>query len=59
MWKDPIVEEVREARGKVFADCDYDMKKFGDRLKNSEKKHSNRIVTKEDLIRMDREQNMG
>ena len=28
MWKDKIVEEVRKNREKIFADFNYDMKKY-------------------------------
>jgi hypothetical protein len=28
MWKDPIVEKVRKTREKIFAELDYDIKKY-------------------------------
>ena len=31
MWNDPIVEEVRKNRQKIFAECDYDLHKLFER----------------------------
>ena len=36
MWKDPIVEEVREAGAKLAKNCDYSFKKLGKMLKAGE-----------------------
>jgi hypothetical protein len=35
-WKDEIVEEVRSVREQLFADCDYDLEKLTDRLRQEE-----------------------
>ena len=32
-WTDEIVAEVRSAREQLFAACDYDLKKFAERLR--------------------------
>lgn len=47
MTSDPIVQEVREARVRLFAECHDDLEKLMDRLEASEKKDSVRIVTPE------------
>ena len=38
-WKDPIVEEVRAARQRLFAACEYDLDKLARRLLQDEIKH--------------------
>jgi len=38
MWKDPIVEEVREAGAKLAKKCNYDLKKFAQMLRAGEKR---------------------
>jgi len=47
MNKDPIVDEIRKIRQKIFANCDLDLNKLMDFLKVAEKKDRNRIITKE------------
>ena len=49
MMKDPIVEEVRRAREKIFAECDYDLNKLMERIKRAEEKHKDRLVSYEDV----------
>jgi hypothetical protein len=48
---DPIVDEVRAVRLAIFAECDYDMKKLLDRLEERQKRHGDRLVTKEEWMR--------
>lgn len=50
MKQDPIVEEIRQARAKLLAECDGDLKKLLDRLQSSEEKHHDRVV-KIDTVR--------
>ena len=38
MWKDPIVEEVREAGAKLAKKCNYDLSKFAKMLRAGEKR---------------------
>ena len=38
MWKDPIVEEVREARAELAKKCDYDIEKISKMIKAGEKR---------------------
>lgn len=47
--KDPIVEEVRRVREKIFAECDNDLDKLMERLKEAESLDKDRLVTKEML----------
>lgn len=49
MNKDPIVEEVREARQKIFEKCGQDLDRLLDWLKGEEKQDSGRIVSFEEL----------
>ena len=35
MWKDPIVEEVRAAGGKIAEECDYDVHKMAERFRKA------------------------
>jgi hypothetical protein len=44
-WKDPIVEEVRAAREKLFAACDYDLDKLGKHLQEHELKYGRATVS--------------
>ncbi len=45
MKNDPIVEEVREARQKIFEKCDQDLDRLLDWLKGEEKQDLDRIVS--------------
>ena len=47
MRDDPIVTEVREARAKLMAECGYDLDGLFVRIKELEKQHPERVVTKE------------
>ena len=49
MIRDPIVEEVREARARIFAECGDDLGKLMDRLQAAESQHQDRIVTRDML----------
>ncbi len=45
MIHDPIVEEVRQARQKILADCGGDLDKLLDRLKAAEAQDRGRVVS--------------
>ena len=45
MWKDKIVEQVRKNREKIFAEFDYDMKKYSEYIIESQKKYKDRLVS--------------
>lgn len=45
MMRDPIVDEIRQARQKMLADCGDDLDKLLDRLKAAENQDRNRIVS--------------
>ena len=47
MTKDPIVEEVRNARAKLFEECGEDIEKLMDRLKEQENQDKARLVSKQ------------
>lgn len=47
--KDPIVEEVRQARRKLFEKCGNDLDKFMDYIEERQKEHGDLLVTQEDL----------
>jgi hypothetical protein len=44
-WTDEIVAEVRSAREQLFADCDYDLEKLADRLRQAEGAGGRAVVT--------------
>ena len=46
MNKDPIVEEVRNAREKLFKECGEDLERFLHRLKEQERQDRDRLVSK-------------
>ena len=45
MKNDPIVDEVRRARAKIFAACDHDLDKLLDSYQQAEKKDQERVVS--------------
>lgn len=49
MFKDPIVEKVRRTRKKIFAEFDYDMKKYLKYIIEEQNKHPERLVTLEQM----------
>ena len=50
-WTDPIVNEVRLAREKIWKECNYDINQLYKLLKEKEKNHAHRIVHKGELLR--------
>ncbi len=48
--KDPIVEEIREIRRQIEAENDGDFKKIFQKISESQKKHSNKIVSRKPRI---------
>ena len=51
MRQNPIVQETRQARAKLFAECNEDLDKLMERLKASEEQDRDRVVTMETLQR--------
>jgi hypothetical protein len=51
MIHDPIVEEVRRVREKLYAEFDNDLSKYAEHLRAEESKERNRIVGKEEVLR--------
>ncbi len=49
MTNDPIVEEVRETRRRIFQECENDLQQLVERLKSAEGQDKNRLVTLEDV----------
>ena len=47
--KDPIVEEVREVRRRIFEECGNDLNRLIERLKAAEANHKERLVTLEQV----------
>ncbi|HIJ73186.1 MAG TPA: hypothetical protein HPP83_03700 [Candidatus Hydrogenedentes bacterium] len=45
-WIDPIVEEVRKVREELAREADYDVKRLGARLQESQKRHGDKLVTR-------------
>lgn len=48
-WIDPIVQEVRTAREKLWKECNYDLDQLFARLREKQKSHGLPIVTKTKL----------
>jgi len=48
-WIDPIVQEVRSAREKLWKESDYDFDKLCEKLKKIQTFHGLQIVTKANL----------
>ena len=46
MWKDRIVEQVRKNREKLFAEFDYDIKKYSKYIMEMQQKEKERLVSK-------------
>ena len=49
MWKDPVVEEVREARQKILERFGGDLAKYCDHLRQEQAEHPERYVSKAEL----------
>ena len=43
--EDPIVMEVRKWREEIFAECGYNLRVLGERLKRLESRHKDRLVS--------------
>lgn len=46
MWKDPIVQEVREAGEYLIKQANNDLHVFFQNLRNNEKRHKYKIISK-------------
>ena len=55
MSRDPIVEEIRRVRESLLARYDGDLGKYVDHLIAEQAKDSDRLVTKEEVLRRKRE----
>jgi hypothetical protein len=49
MINDPIVEEVRETRRRIYEECGSDLHQLIERLKAAERQHTARLVTIEQV----------
>ena len=55
MIRDPIVEEIRQVRERLLAQFDGDLGKYVDHLIEEQSQDSDRLVTREELLRRKRE----
>jgi len=55
MRNDPIVEEIHRIRDQLLAECGGDFKKYMDRIRESQERDRDRLVTKEEYFRKKRE----
>ena len=53
MYEDPIVKEVRKAGELLAKNSDYDVHKFFEQLRKTQKKHRNLVINKADLHKVD------
>jgi hypothetical protein len=49
MINDPIVDEVRETRRRIFEECGNDLNRLIERLKTAEVQHKGRLVSFEEV----------
>ena len=49
MWKDPVVEEVREARQRILERFGGDLAKYCEHLRQEQAEHPERYVSKAEL----------
>lgn len=47
MWEDPIVKETRAAREELFARFNHDLAVLCEHLRQKQREHSGRVVTRE------------
>jgi hypothetical protein len=52
MWKDPVVEEVRDAGAKLAEECGYDLHVFADMLRRNQKESNWPIVSADHLKKL-------
>ena len=55
MNRDPIVEETRRVRERLLAQFGGDLSKYMDHLMEEQAKNPDRLVTKEEVLRKNRE----
>ena len=46
MWRDPIVQDVRNAGEELAKQADYDLHVFFQNLRNNEKKRNSKVVSR-------------
>ena len=49
MIRDPLVQEVRETRAKIFEECGSDLTKLLDRYQEAERLDQHRLITQEEF----------
>jgi hypothetical protein len=54
MTNDPLVKEIHEVRGRILTECGGDLDKLLDRFKSSENEDRDRLVSCEDVKRIQR-----
>jgi len=47
----PLIKEIRQARQKMMAEYDYDIKKIAAMLKESERRHQDRVVSEITIVK--------
>jgi hypothetical protein len=47
MFRDPIVEEVRQIRRKIESECEDDGQKYYEHIRKMQEKHRERLVRRE------------
>lgn len=50
MYKDPIVEELRQNAAKLVEECDGDVHKVAQRLREEQSRHPHRVVRRHSRI---------
>lgn len=50
MKNDPIVDEVRKTREKLWDECGGDMDKYMDRIQAAEGQYPQRLITREQML---------
>ncbi len=52
MFNDPIVEEIHQIREKIMEECDWDIDKFFEMIRESEKKHPERLISLDEFKKL-------
>ena len=44
MYKDPVVEELRQNAAKLVEECGHDLHKMAERLRQEQSRHAHRVI---------------
>ena len=59
MINDPIVDEVRAIRTKMWEECGSDFKKYMNKIREQRETYQDRLITKEQLLARKKQNELG